>query len=139
MTQSRSDVVELIGVPFRYGGRGPDEYDCYGLVKELLRRDGIEVPDQISSSNVAKAARAMQRDLVNWHKSALTAGKVLLFRIDGYGAHVGYYLGDDRFIHTWEDSGGVVIERLSTWEHRLIGAYEYAGSEGSAALRPGAA
>ena len=39
------DVSDLLGKPFAWGGRGPDAYDCWGLVVEVARRAGITLPD----------------------------------------------------------------------------------------------
>lgn len=39
------DVGDLVGLPYRDGGRGPDAYDCYGLVIEIFRRAGKSMPD----------------------------------------------------------------------------------------------
>lgn len=35
-----------IGLPYREGARGPDAYDCYGLVAAVFRAaHGVELPD----------------------------------------------------------------------------------------------
>ena len=37
---------DLIGVPFKNRGRDiQDGFDCYGLVKEVYRRYGHEIPE----------------------------------------------------------------------------------------------
>ena len=35
---------DLIGKPYKENGRGPDGYDCYGLVEIVSRRLGIDLP-----------------------------------------------------------------------------------------------
>jgi len=35
---------DLIGKPYKENGRGPDGYDCYGLVEEISHRLGIDLP-----------------------------------------------------------------------------------------------
>ena len=42
---------DLLGKKFKYNGRGPDEYDCYGLVKEIYNRLGIELPEFASTDD----------------------------------------------------------------------------------------
>lgn len=116
---------DLIGVPFEYGGRGPDKFDCYGLVKELLSREGQEIPDYISPSDGAKIMAIFHSEIRLWQECELKPGAVLLFRVPG-NLHVGVYLGDDKFIHTWEASNGVVVERLMIWKTKLVGVYEFA-------------
>lgn len=55
-----------IGLPYREGARGPDAFDCYGLVAAILRvARGVELPDwyqdtpgQIGASRAISAALA---------------------------------------------------------------------------------
>lgn len=118
--------ADYIGIPFEYGGRGPDKFDCYGLIKEILSFEGIQIPDYASPSEGAKIIALFQEGIALWEECGLQKGAVLVFRVPG-NLHVGYYLGGNRFIHTWEGSHGVVIERLSDWKRRLQGAYKYVG------------
>lgn len=119
--------AELIGVPFEYGGRGPEKYDCYGLLKKLFKDDDQNIPDYLSPTDGARITALMLGELHLWKECAPKSGRALLFKLFG-NMHVGYCLGNGRFIHTWEQSGGVVIERMSDWEVKLIGCYEYVGS-----------
>lgn len=124
MAQTGKDVTSLIGVPFKYGGRGPDSFDCYGLVKHLLERDGVVLPDYVSPHRGPEIAALMHGNIHLWSRCELKPGCVLAFRLPAHW-HCAYYLGDDQFIHTWEQSGGVCIERLGTWKRLLMGCYEY--------------
>ena len=38
-------VADLVGQPFKEGARGPNEFDCWGLVREVAKRSGTELPD----------------------------------------------------------------------------------------------
>lgn len=58
-----------------------------------------------------------------------TPGSVVLFRVGRFACHVGYVLPYNKFIHTWEKTGGVCIEPLENWKQRIIGFYEYAGND----------
>lgn len=120
------EYSDLIGIPFEYNGRGPDKFDCYGLVRHIHEQKGIQIPDYSSPSDGAMITAMMLGELRLWGNCELKPGAVLLFRVPG-NLHVGTYLGDDWFLHTWEPSGGVVRERLSDWENRLMGIYEYVG------------
>ncbi len=124
-----ADVADLIGKPFRYGGRGPDAYDCYGLVREMCRRDGKPVPDFKSPSELAviEAVMAVERASGKWQEVAKGPGRILLLRVGALACHVAYTLPDDRMIHTWEKSNGVCIERIEGWRRRIVGFYDYLG------------
>lgn len=120
--------VDLIGIPFEYGGRDGDSYDCYGLLMELMSRDGVKIPDYASPSDGAKITAIFMGELRLWEECEMREGAALLFRVPG-NIHVGYCIGGDRFAHTWQHTGGVVVERLGEngWQNRLIGIYKYVG------------
>lgn len=40
-------VDDLLKWPYRFGGRGPDGVDCLGVVIEVYRRAGLELPDPL--------------------------------------------------------------------------------------------
>lgn len=119
--------ADLIGVPFEYGGRGPDAFDCYGLLMEMYRRDGIILPDYRSPDQLNRIAALMAMQLDLWRETEKRPGAAVLIRIGRFNSHVGYVLDGMRFVHTWEESGGVVTERLSSWESKIAGYYEFAG------------
>lgn len=121
------DYEDLIGVPFEYGGRGPDKFDCYGLIMELYRRSGVALPDFKSPTVQAEIATLMACNNYLWERlEEPEPGAVILFRIGRFYSHVGMYLGGDSFIHAYQDSGGVTIDRLSDWHFRIEGFYCYA-------------
>lgn len=125
---SAFDIIDLIGRPFAYGGRGPDVYDCYGLLMELYRRTGRTLPDMRSDREIERISQSMSEEVrAAWRQVEPRPGVAILFRIKGYGAHVGFSLPNDKFAHTWEGVGGVCIERMSDWERRIIAHYDYAG------------
>ena len=123
-----ADYSDLIGVPFVYGGRDPAQsLDCYGLVMECARRNGVELPDFGFADDQALVAAMMGASLPLWRECEPKDGAVALMRIGRYVAHVGYLMGTNFMIHAWKDSGGVSIVRVKDWQHRIVGFYEYAG------------
>ena len=118
---------DLIGRPFEYGGRPPQQaLDCYGLIIEVSQRLGVELPTRqfAEQGNVIGTLMSMQMD--EWVESPREVGAVLLFRIMGIPQHVGIIVSPFEFIHTWESTGGVVTERIDDWEQRIVGCYRYA-------------
>lgn len=124
------DYADLIGKRFEYGGRGPDCYDCYGLVKELLNRLGQDVPDYKSPTEAAKIIALMLSSRAQWKETTKKPGAVALIKVMG-NLHVGFVLPYNRFIHTWEKSGGVVVEHFYDWEKRVMAYYEYESTSGN--------
>jgi len=122
------DADALIGVPFAYGGRGPDQYDCYGLVMECSRRCGITLPDFGFADNQALVASMMGVTMPQWQDTPCAPGAIVLLRVGKWVSHVGYMLDADRMIHTWDKSGGVTVQRIEDWKQRIVGFYKYVGN-----------
>lgn len=119
------NFAALIGKKFEYGGRGPDSFDCYGLIRHIVKEnDGVEIPDYVSPSEGGKIAAIFSTEVHRWQEVPRAPGTVVLIRVPG-SMHVGYMVSHDKMIHTWEGSGGVVIEKLHDWERRIIGFYKY--------------
>ena len=125
----RSLWLDLIGLPFKHRGRGPDAYDCYGLVLEIHERQGIILFDTGYPDSQRDQARLVSGHLHRWRKIEPQSGAVLLFRQGLIGNHVGVQIDDERFIHATESFGQVRIDRLSVGapppRNILIGAYQY--------------
>jgi cell wall-associated NlpC family hydrolase len=119
---------DLIGKPFEYGARGPDAYDCFGLVKECYRRvHGVELPDFLSPDDQGAQAAVGAIQLLQWEPVPCQAGTLAAIRIKSLVSHCGFMLDEDTMIHAWKNSGGVTLQRLNEWRHRITGFYRYAG------------
>jgi len=120
---------DLIGIPFVYGGRAATKeqgLDCYGVIEEMyLRAHGVQIPEQLSASNKAHIAVMMGVHKSKWSRTQERVGSVVLFNLYGLSCHVGFVISGNLFIHTWEKSGGVCVERLDKWAKRIEGYYRY--------------
>lgn len=134
------DYVDLIGVKFEYGGRGPNTYDCYGLNMECERRaTGRALPDYRSPEELHEIATLMDGQRYRWVRHAakpddgvipfseLQPGRHIEIRIKGLACHVGFIHKPHKFLHAWEGTGGVTQEDLELWRKRIVGVYEYGG------------
>ena len=105
-----------IGAPYRYGGAGPDRFDCSGLVTYAHREVGIPVP-RTAAQQFAAATPVARKDL--------RPGDLVFFRLDGRDvSHVGIYAGDDRFVHAPQRGGHVRVASLDDdwYRKRYAGA-----------------
>ena len=93
-----------IGAPYRYGGAGPDAFDCSGLVAYAYGKAGVDVP-RTAAQQFAIARPVARR--------ALRPGDLVFFRLSGRDvSHVGIYAGDGRFVHAPQTGGRVRMEDL---------------------------
>lgn len=109
-------ALSLRGSPYRYGGEGPDAFDCSGLVQYSHRRAGFEVP---------RTTEAQYEAVDRVYLSQLRPGHVVFFRIDGAGVqHVGIYVGDQRFVHAPKTGTPVHVSSLEKryWRRRVVRA-----------------
>lgn len=118
--------LDLLGISFERGARGPDSFDCYGLAREMFRRAGVTVPDFTSPGTMERAAELIASQSERWRKVPYgTLNSLVTFRVEGIGSHVGYVIAPDRFIHAFEHTG-VTTERLTNGSLKPIGFYLYA-------------
>lgn len=118
----KNDIIgyakKFVGVRYVYGGKSPSGFDCSGFVGYVFKKFGIK----LNSS-----AASMYSNGVKVSKSALKAGDLLFFdaasrRAAGAIDHVGIYLGGDMFIHASTSNHKVVIQSLSGYRGKFIGA-----------------
>ena len=119
------EYEDLVGTPFVDGGRSKDiGLDCWGLAREMFRRQGVDVPDyHISAMRTAEIAREMTAEEMDWTPlSKPKEGCLVLLRLnpDVWANHVGIYLGDGKFIHAYS-AAGTCVDRLARWRSRIVG------------------
>jgi len=125
------DVDDLVGVPFKNGGRNMAEgFDCWGLVMEVFKRHGQTLPDFTVDAFACKAIDALAgEEVAERHWEEVTGSiedetpLVVLMRIHPeYITHVGVYLGDNLVLHTMEHTGAVLMQR-DMLRNRIVGYY----------------
>lgn len=94
------DLDDLLGKPWKRGARGPDAYDCWGLVWEVQRRFGRSLPTvddpPTSLMGVAKLFRDTDiRDLLQKVERP-EHGCIVEMSHSSRPYHVGVYLDVDR-------------------------------------------
>jgi cell wall-associated NlpC family hydrolase len=128
--------TDLIGVPFVNRGRDAKSgLDCYGLVKEVYRRYGYNLPEYDTDFNDMERISGLFTGNTNgypWREISEPKVPCLIgIRFgapDGVVNHTAVYIGGDRFIHT-RARIGVNIDRISSpaWRRVIVGFYEYVG------------
>lgn len=89
-TKILSYAQSKLGCPYVWGAKGPNTFDCSGLVYWVYAQVGYNVP----SSTAALASSKLKRVSL----SELQPGDILLRR-SGNSGHTGIYIGAGQYIH----------------------------------------
>lgn len=114
---------DLIGVKYRPHGRSKkDGFDCYGLVIEVLRRNGKELPDLYYKSLKVNNDFVMQFDLHTERIDKPEENCLIEMMSYGQPGHIGVYIGEGLMIHS-TTSKGVCIEQVRHYSGKIRGYY----------------
>ena len=119
---TRADLIELVGVPWRLGGRSLEGLDCLGLVLECCHRDRIEMCDVWATWKQAYASGWRDFELAippGWEfieLSMLGRGAVLVLEADDLPCHLAYVLSGSRVLTTTSATGAVSLPMCSVWK-----------------------
>lgn len=128
-------INDLIGKQFQSGGRGPDIFDCWGLVREIYRRYGVELPDYSIAADACQRIEGQIEDEKTSKRWVQIVEPeipciVLLRCHPDFVQHLGVYIGAEKFLHIRaEKEKGVVVNRLDDplWRRRFKGFWKYVG------------
>lgn len=107
-----------VGKPYRYGGNGPDDFDCSGLVRYAYAAGGAKTPR--TTATLFASGEAIPIDKAQ-------PGDLLFYRLDPERrapSHVVFYLGDGEGIHAPSSGGSIRIVRtgIPYFTQRYVGA-----------------
>jgi len=112
-------ALAMIGRPYKYRGDSPEGFDCSGLVRYSYLAAGLDVPHKTNDLKNASSPVGYQK---------MRKGDLLFFSEQGVKyAHVGIYIGDDRFVHA-PSTGQKVREdtlRDSYWKKSFLEARRF--------------
>jgi len=110
-------AIDYVGKPYKPGARGPDSFDCWGLVRDIYeKRFGIALPEWIGLTPHNTPEFPVTRAIVEEWRPELNPfeGCVVAMSQTVAFHHVGIYLEQNggKVIHAWSPSGGVVVNTL---------------------------
>lgn len=104
------EAQKYLGKPYKYGGIGPDSFDCSGFVYGVHKNLDISIPR--TSLNQSKVSgKKLDRE-------ALNIGDMVFFDTSekGHVNHSGIYLGKHKFIHASSGKAySVTISDMDGW------------------------
>lgn len=111
-------IMGFLDVPYLWGGNVLETgYDCSGFVRDMYQRSmGKQLP------RVARDQAAATRKI---DPSDLKPGDLVFFKTPQNSfAHVGIYVGENKFVHAPQTGEYVRVEDMSDifWQERLSGA-----------------
>lgn len=140
---SKLTYSDLIGVPFVAGGREQATgFDCFGLTKELFKRDGVDIGEYYCAiedkekinSTLRNAVSNTRWQEIDWrHGEEIPVPALVAIRFNsppGVVNHTGVYIGDGKFIHT-RDRIGVCVDSIFSflWKKQIVAIYKYVGDD----------
>lgn len=133
------NYTDLIGVPFKNRGRDVSTgLDCYGLVMEIFKRYGYNIPEYNEDFHNTEKVCALIREKTairsNWERVDKNNLPIPSLLTISYGVHkgivnhTGVYIGDGKFIHI-RSTTGVCVDRVNSpaWARAIGECYKYVG------------
>ncbi|MCE5334216.1 MAG: C40 family peptidase [Desulfobacteraceae bacterium] len=122
----QEQIDSLIGCPFEEFGRGPDSFDCLGVVRHVGSLFNVDIPDYESVFPQSERERkALARALGDADRvETPQPGDVIYFRQEEGGIHMGIVVDSEYFVHATRKFG-VCKTRLShpMWSQLIQGFY----------------
>lgn len=108
-------AMQMVGVPYAWGGSSPAGFDCSGLVQYAYSNAGLHVPRTAAAQMDAAAPLTLEN---------AQAGDLLFFRDGSRTSHVAIYLGQGRFVHAPSTGGQVSLDSFGNayWRMRFARA-----------------
>lgn len=120
--------ADLVGKPFLRGGRGPDAYDCWGVLQVVQRRMGNAPTDFPTDPTLLM--QAVSDEWMPVDRQQIKPGDGILLRssMSEYIWHIGVVVDPFKMLHARE-SVGVCVERIdsSGYLRRICGFYRFRG------------
>ena len=107
---------QFLGVPYVYGGNGPNCFDCSGFTKYVYAHFGVTL-NRTATDQLANGTSVS--------KSQLQPGDLVFFRANTTKpvSHVGIYIGGGKFIHASTNAYVVQIDDLSSGYYSRVYVY----------------
>jgi cell wall-associated NlpC family hydrolase len=134
MNKITDTARSYLGAKWVHCGRTKDEVDCTGLLVCVFRDLGYAIEDFAPYAPDIDQYEALVARIERYcdRVYTLNPGDILLFRKHGMPNHCGIYLGNDRFIHSYNKPAiKQVVEQTYSdmWKKITTAVYRIRGEE----------
>lgn len=131
-------LLPYIDCGYKVNGRGPDQFDCYGLIVSIYKNlFKITLPDLINvygcSGDKIVPRLFIEQARDSWERMPTEQaifGDVLVFNIFGKPRHCGIFIEKNKMMHIL-DKSFVSYEEFTSirWKRRFEGVFRYVGNK----------
>lgn len=119
-----SFAIAQIGKPYVWGAKGPNAFDCSGLVQAAWAAAGVAL-NSGTTDQVHDGIAVPDLALVQPGDLLFTPGSL---GSPAHPRHVGIYIGDGLLINAYDSKTGVIVQRLSGWASQIVAIRRPTGS-----------
>ncbi|MET8848625.1 C40 family peptidase [Amycolatopsis sp. NPDC004625] len=105
-----------LGKPYVWGAKGPDAYDCSGLMLASWAAAGVGIPagtvSQVHAGHAVSSLDQVQPGDLLFIPGSLGTAQV--------PRHVGMYAGHGLIVDAYDTGTGVILESLSAWTSKIV-------------------
>lgn len=109
-------ALNQLGKPYVWGARGPDAYDCSGLMLASWAAAGVGIPagtvSQVHAGHAVSSIQQVQPGDLLFIPGSLGTARV--------PRHVGMYAGHGLIVDAYDTGTGVILEPLSAWTSKIV-------------------
>jgi cell wall-associated NlpC family hydrolase len=122
---------KLVGAPFVWGGRGPDGYDCWGLIRAATDMLGLPVPPDYTTQTQACATKTIEAELkapTSVRQESGSPGDIVMMSTHQRIHHTGL-VTPYGILHTTRGLGAVIMPEsaLRATGYQRIEYYKWVG------------
>lgn len=109
-------ALNQLGKPYVWGAKGPNAYDCSGLMLAAWAAAGVGIPagtiSQVHAGHAVSSVQQVQPGDLLFIPGSLGTAKV--------PRHVGMYAGHGLIVDAYDTGTGVILEPLSAWTSKIV-------------------